>query len=57
VKKFAALNRTLLAAWVVFGLVALYYRLGPPPLVSLALLAIGVYFLAVGLTRPAGRKQ
>ena len=56
VKKFAVLNMTLLAAWAALGLVALFYRLGPPPFVSLALLAIGIYFLAVGLTRPAGRK-
>ncbi|MDO8534468.1 MAG: phosphatidylcholine synthase, partial [Xanthobacteraceae bacterium] len=57
VQRFAVLNLVLLASWAALGVVALFYQLGPPPYVSLALLAIGFYFLAVGLTRPVRERQ
>jgi phosphatidylcholine synthase len=57
VKRLAALNLALLAAWAALGIAALVYQLGPPPPVTAGLLAVGLYFLAVGLLRPARRSS
>lgn len=54
-RRWAAINIAVLLAWVVLGLVALAYHLSPPPIIVLALVALGVYFLLAGLTRPVRR--
>ncbi len=54
VKRLRALNVALLAVWAVLGAVALAYNLKPGPYVTGPLVAIALYFFAVGfLPRPA----
>ncbi|MEX2128007.1 MAG: phosphatidylcholine synthase [Xanthobacteraceae bacterium] len=55
-KRWAVINLILLAAWGALGLAALWYHLSPPPAVVLGLVVLAVYFIAVGLARPAHRK-
>lgn len=56
VKRFARLNLVLLVVWALLGALALYHELGPPAFVSIALVALGLYFLMAGFIRRAGRK-
>ena len=46
------LNLTALILWCMLALIALVHQLEPAPWVTGGLLAIGVYFLAVGFTDP-----
>jgi phosphatidylcholine synthase len=52
-KRWLAVNLILLVVWAAFGAVALAYHLVPPPAYIIGLLVVGLYFVAVGLTRPA----
>jgi phosphatidylcholine synthase len=49
VTRLRALNITVLVAWVVLGSVALLRGLAPGPWIVAALVAAGLYFVAVGL--------
>jgi phosphatidylcholine synthase len=53
--RLRALNIAALAAWSVLALIALVRGLEPGPWVAGGLVAIAVYFLAVGLSDKAGR--
>jgi phosphatidylcholine synthase len=49
VKRLRALNVALLAAWAVLAFIAVVYNLQPGPYVTWPLVAIALYFFAVGL--------
>ena len=49
VARLRALNIAALLAWSVLALLALAYALAPPPWVTVALVGIALYFVAVGL--------
>ena len=52
-KNWPAVNLILLIVWAAFGGVALAYHLVPPPAYVIGLLIVGLYFVVVGLVRPA----
>jgi len=52
-KRWQAVNLILLVVWAAFGAVALAYHLVPPPSYVIGLLIVGLYFVVVGLVRPA----
>ena len=54
-KHWPAVNLILLVVWAAFGGVALAYHLVPPPAYVIGLLVVGLYFVVVGLVRPATR--
>jgi phosphatidylcholine synthase len=56
-KRWPAVNLLLLAVWAALALVALVYHLAPPPAYVAGLLLIGIYFITVGLARPARRAE
>jgi phosphatidylcholine synthase len=56
-KRWNSINLILLAAWGALCLTTLWYHLSPPPLVILGLVAIAVYFFAVGFVRPAAHRK
>jgi phosphatidylcholine synthase len=56
-KRWPAANMLLLAVWAALALVALAYHLVPPPAYVVALVAIGLYFVVVGLTRPTAHRS
>jgi phosphatidylcholine synthase len=56
-KRWPAVNLLLLAVWAALALVALVYHLAPPPAYVAGLLLIGIYFITVGLARPARRTE
>ena len=55
-KRWPAVNVILLVVWAAFGGVALAYHLVPPPAYVIGLLVVGLYFVVVGLARPAARE-
>jgi phosphatidylcholine synthase len=56
-KRWNSINLIVLAAWGALCLATLWYHLSPPPLVILGLVAIAVYFFAVGFVRPAAHRK
>jgi phosphatidylcholine synthase len=53
VTRFRALNVVAVILWALLAIVALWYDLDPGPWVTGGLVAIGLYFISVGLTEKA----
>jgi hypothetical protein len=50
VTRLRAINIAAMVLWAILALIALWHDLDPGPWVSGSLVAIGLYFVSVGLT-------